>query len=116
MLRRSRKHSTDNSSKTDVISAGEIRLLPGRMKVYSGEKEIECSATEYRLLHYLMANRGQVLLKEQILEYVWDSAGSFVDENTLQVTIRRLRRKIENDPSNPKHIKTVHGMGYIFVA
>lgn len=98
-----------------VLTAGEIRLFPGRMKVYRGEQEVECSATEYRLLYYLMENRGVVLLKEQILEHVWDHTGSFVDENTLQVTMRRLRRKLERDPSNPEYIRTVHGMGYIFV-
>ena len=98
-----------------ALVSGDIRLVPGKMKVYCRNQEIECSATEYRLLHYLMENCGQVLLKEQILEYVWDSAGSYVDENTLQVTVRRLRRKLEQDPSKPRYIKTVHGMGYIFV-
>ena len=84
------------------------------MKVYCGECEIECSATEFRLLYYLMENRGQVLLKEQILAHVWDNTGNFVDENTLQVTIGRLRRKLEKDPANPVYIRTVRGMGYIF--
>ena len=104
-----------NVSGQNVLTAGEIRLLAGSMKVFRGEKEIECSATEFRLLYYLMENRGQVLLKEQILARVWDHAGSFVDENTLQVTVRRLRRKLEDDPSKPKHIRTVHGMGYILL-
>lgn len=99
----------------DVLAVGEIRLLPGRIKVFRGEKEIECSATEFRLLYYFMKNRGQVLLKDQILEQVWDRAGSFVDENTLQVTVGRLRRKLEEDPSAPVYLRTVHGMGYIFV-
>lgn len=98
-----------------ALTAGSIRLLPGRMKVFRKDREIECSATEYRLLYYLLENRGQVLLKEQILAYVWDHSGSFVDENTLQVTIGRLRRKLEDDPPNPSYIRTVHGMGYIFV-
>ena len=56
----------------------------------------------------------QVLLKEQILGHVWDNTGNFVDENTLQVTIGRLRRKLEKDPANPVYIRTVRGMGYIF--
>ena len=97
-----------------ALVCGEIRLLPGSMKVWRGEREVECSATEFRLLYYLMENRGQVLLKEQILGHVWDSSGSFVDENTLQVTIGRLRRKLEKDPSNPTYIRTVHGLGYLF--
>lgn len=103
----------DNTAQ-ELVSKG-IRILPGKMKVYCDGCEVECSATEYRLLYYLMENRGQVLLKEQILEHVWDSTGGFVDENTLQVTIRRLRRKLNDDGVQPKYIRTVRGMGYIFV-
>ena len=115
ILRRSARANNDVNKECDVLSAGEIQLHPDKIKVYCNNQEVDCSATEYRLLYYLMANRGQVMLKEQILEHVWDNTGSFVDENTLQVTIRRLRRKLEKNPSNPEHIKTVHGMGYIFV-
>lgn len=79
----------------------------------SGVK-ISLTKIEYRLLVYLMENRGQVLTKEQILERVWDLKGSFVDDNTLAVTIRRLRAKIEVDPKHPKLIHTVHGIGYIW--
>lgn len=100
---------------TAELICGEIRLVPEKMKVYCDGQEVECSATEYRLLYYLMKNRGQVLLKEQILEQVWDSTGGFVDENTLQVTVRRLRRKLNDDSAQPKYIRTVRGMGYIFV-
>lgn len=109
-----KKNCPQDIPNSDVLTVGEIRLRPGSMKVFRGEKEIECSATEFRLLYYLMENCGQVLLKEQILAHVWDYAGSFVDENTLQVTVRRLRRKLEDDPSKPEYIRTVHGMGYIF--
>ena len=103
----------DNTAQ-ELVCKG-IRILSGKMKIYCDGCEVECSATEYRLLYYLMENRGQVLLKEQILEHVWDSTGGFVDENTLQVTIRRLRRKLNDDGVQPKYIRTVRGMGYIFV-
>ena len=103
----------DNTA-PELVCKG-IRILPGKMKVYCDGCEVECSAMEYRLLYYLMENRGQVLLKEQILEHVWDSTGGFFDENTLQVTIRRLRRKLNDDGVQPKYIRTVRGMGYIFV-
>ena len=73
-----------------------------------------CSKVEYQLLAYLMENRGCVLAKEQILAHVWDSQGKFVDENTLSVNIHRLRGKIEDDPANPRRIRTVHGIGYIW--
>lgn len=122
VLRRSgAKSGTELERKTrqeegiqELVCRG-IRIVPAKMKVYCDGCEIECSATEYRLLYYLMENRGQVLLKEQILEHVWDSTGGFVDENTLQVAIRRLRRKLNDDGAQPEYIRTVRGMGYIFV-
>lgn len=69
---------------------------------------------EYRLLKYFLENRGQILSKEQILSYIWDSSQNYVDENTLAVAVRRLRLKIEEDPSAPVRLRTVHGMGYIW--
>ena len=67
-----------------------------------------------QMLVYFVENKNQVLSKEQILSYVWDSQGKYVDDNTVSVNIRRLRAKIEVDPKNPELIKTVHGMGYIW--
>ena len=67
---------------------------------------------EYKLLNCFLENKNQVLLKEQLLDRVWD--GDFVEENTLTASIRRLRRKVEEDPAHPRYIKTVHGMGYLW--
>lgn len=63
---------------------------------------------------YLIENKNHVLSKEQILSQIWDSDGKYVDNNTVSVNISRLRTKIEDDTSNPKFIKTVHGVGYIW--
>lgn len=116
VMRRSRSHSLKECQKSrEELVCGPLCLIPGLMKVYLEGEEIDCSATEYRLLHYLMENRGQILLKEQILEHVWDHAGSFVDENTLQVAIRRLRRKLHDDGAEARYIKTVRGMGYLLL-
>ena len=68
----------------------------------------------HQLLLYLVENREHVLTKEQILSHVWDTHGKYVDENTLSVTIRRLRTKIEEDAAQPKRIRTVHGIGYVW--
>lgn len=76
------------------------------------ESIIELTSTEFKILSLLIENRGQVLTREKFFEKVWDVDGNFVDENTLSVNIRRLREKIEDDPSNPKYIKTVFGIGY----
>jgi len=60
----------------------------------------------------LANNEGQILSRNQILEGIWDVAGSFVNDNTLTVYIKRLREKIEEDPQNPQIIKTIRGLGY----
>lgn len=96
------------------LVSGEISLREKEMKAYRGEKELDLSLTEFRLLKYFLENKNQVLLKEQILARVWDEGGNFVEENTLMVNVRRLRTKIEEDASHPKYIKTVHGMGYLW--
>ena len=67
---------------------------------------------ELRLLDILMQNAGQVLSKERLLAALWDIDGDFVDENTLAVNIRRLREKVEENPSRPSLIETVRGVGY----
>jgi len=101
-------------SKFQWLISDNIRLCKDNMKVYQDAKEIDLSATEYKLLKLFMEHKGQVLLKEQILEAIWDIDSNFVDDNTLPVNIRRLRKKLEEKPSQPKLIKTVHGMGYIW--
>ena len=67
---------------------------------------------EMRLLSAMLQNPNQVITKEQLLRILWDIDGEFVDENTLAVNIRRLREKIEENPSQPKLIETVRGVGY----
>lgn len=74
--------------------------------------EVLLSALEYRLLLYFFTNRGIVLSREKILAEIWDIAGEFVNDNTLTVYIKRIREKIEDDPQEPKIIKTVRGFGY----
>lgn len=74
--------------------------------------EIPLSALEYRLLLYFFHNRGQVLSRNQLLQEIWDAAGEFVNDNTLTVYIKRLREKLEDDPANPRIIRTIRGFGY----
>lgn len=92
-----------------VLTSGAICLNPASLRVYQGERELELSMTEFRLLQYFLENKNQVLLKEQILQKIWDMDGNFVEENTLSVNISRLRKKIGGD-----HIRTIHGMGYLW--
>ena len=97
-----------------LLSSGGITLDLGSREVLKAGKKIFLSGTEQRLLAMFLEHKGQILSKEQLLGRIWDDSGNYVDENTLAVTIRRLRVKIEEDPGKPERIKTVHGMGYIW--
>ncbi len=87
-----------------------IDLLAGR--AYMEDRMLELTAAEYRLLCLLVENEGRVLTRNRILDDLWDGNGSFVDDNTLSVYVRRLREKLEEDPSAPAHLLTVRGRGY----
>ena len=67
---------------------------------------------EYRLLLLFASNAGKLITREQIREALWDDAGTYIEENTLSVYIKRLRDKIEDDPARPALIETVRGLGY----
>ena len=103
----------DISSK-NIFQYKELKIDFDRMSVFIDDKEINLTATEYKLLELLAKNKGRVVTKEMLLEKLWDNNGNFVDENTLSVNIRRLRKKIEVDTKNPQYIITVFGIGYTF--
>ena len=73
---------------------------------------LEFTGAEYRLLCLFLENRGRILTRTMILDKLWDGAGSYVDDNTLSVYVRRLREKLEENPSCPKRLVTVRGVGY----
>lgn len=73
---------------------------------------LELSKTEQKLLYYLIVNANSVVKREKILDYVWTNELIYVEDNTLAVTIKRLREKLEDDSARPKHIITVYGLGY----
>ncbi|MCC0646306.1 response regulator transcription factor [Clostridioides sp. ZZV14-6154] len=87
-----------------------VKLLENR--VFKNEIELELTTAEYKLLCLLMKNKNIVLTRKNILDKLWDGNGSFVDDNTLSVYVRRLRNKIEDNPENPKFLLTVRRMGY----
>ena len=107
VLRRYHKDSADG-----IFRIKNMTVNTNEAKVYIGDKEVILTAMEYRLLLILLNNRGNVLSRNQLLEYIWDVDGDFVEDNTLTVYIKRLRDKIEEDPTNPEYIKTVRGLGY----
>ena len=83
-------------------------------RVTSQGKVIEVSPLEFRLLQYLMQNIGVVVSKGDLLKYVWGYVDIAGDMNLIEVAVRRLRRKLELDPTQPRYIKTVWGAGYRF--
>ena len=96
---------------TELVSNGiKINLL--QSQVYKNGEQIELTAGEYKLLCLFIQNPNIVLTKERILEKLWDCDANFIDSSTLTVYIRRLRMKVEKNPSEPEMILTVRGMGY----
>ena len=100
------------NSEGSILVCRDLELYPGRKQVLLGGNEISLTAKEYRLLEYFMRNQGQVLTMDNLLQAVWGLDGEFVSENTVSVTIRRLRKKIEPDMSRPVYIRNVFGLGY----
>ena len=96
---------------TELQSNG-IRVLLLQGQVYKNGDLLELTAAEYKLLCLFMQNPNTVLTKEQILDKLWDCEGSYIDNNTLTVYIRRLRMKVEDNPGEPQMILTVRRMGY----
>lgn len=106
-----RRASDFSVAKTELESNGiKVLLLQGQA-LKNGEL-LDLTAGEYKLLCMLMQNPNTVLSKEKILDKLWDSEGNYIDNNTLTVYIRRLRIKVEDNPSDPQMILTVRRMGY----
>ena len=101
---------TGNTGKT--VKLGDVVVDTEKGTAMKNNKDLFLSALEYRLLLVFINNRGIVLSRTQLLDSIWDIAGEFVNDNTLTVYIKRLREKIEDDPSDPKIILTVRGLGY----
>lgn len=99
-------------SNRSIIELGKVKVNLQEAKVYRDQEEIILTALEYRLLVTLINHRGQTLSRNQLLEGIWDISGDYVNDNTLTVYIKRLREKLEEDPTNPTVIETVRGIGY----
>ena len=108
LLRRS-----DNFSEADAeLNSNGITVHLLKSEVYKNSQPIELTASEYKLLCLFMENPDRTLSQEQILNRLWDCDENYIDNNSLSVYIRRLRKKIEEDPGNPTRIITVRRMGY----
>lgn len=90
------------------LSCGSISLDREKTLVRSGGEEVSLSPSEYQLLLYLLQNKGKTVTRRKLLEEIWDSSGNFVNDNTLTVTMKRLREKLHQ----PDCLKTVRSIGY----
>lgn len=98
-----------------VVEVGDLRLDPASRTFAKNGEPVELAAREFDLLHILMANAGQVVRRERIMDEVWDPHW-FGPTKTLDVHISWLRKKIEDDPRHPRYITTVRGVGFRFAS
>lgn len=94
--------------KEDVLWCNNIKVIKSESRVYKNNHEVELTVSEYNLLLQLLENKNRTVTRTILLEKIWDVNGEFVNDNTLSVTIKRLRNKLEDD----SFIKTVRGIGY----
>lgn len=111
-LRRQKVNVDNNNTETNSnIEVGDLKILPEAYTVTKNNKEIELTHREFELLYYLAHHLGQVMTRENLLQTVW-GYDYFGDVRTVDVTVRRLREKIETDPSKPEYLITRRGVGY----
>ncbi|HEX3043297.1 MAG TPA: response regulator transcription factor [Bacillota bacterium] len=107
-----RRTGNQKSETNETITSHGVTLDPMTARATKNGVDLPLTPVEYRLLAALIQNPFQTLTRNQLLEKLWDIEGEFVDDNTLSVNIRRLREKLEADPSNPEYIVTIRGIGY----
>lgn len=115
VLRRGTPEDSATDSSSSIHAAGRIRMDIERHQVTVNEILINLPLKEFELLEFLMRNEGRVLTRGQLIDRVW-GGDYYGDTKTLDVHIKRLRSKIEDDPANPKLIQTIRGLGYKFEA
>ena len=101
-----------SSAEADVLYADDLTIDRRSGTVSRGGREINLTPTEFRLLVFLAQHPGQAFSRTQLIENVWGSGGDYYDDKTVSVHVRRLREKIEVEPSNPHIVLTVPGIGY----
>ena len=103
---------TNNSEDKSIINIGNVTIDIKQAKVLKDGKDVFLTALEYKILLIMVMNPNKVFTREKILSDIWDVNEEYVNDNTLTVYVKRLREKIEDDPTNPQIIQTVRGIGY----
>jgi two-component system, OmpR family, response regulator RegX3 len=110
-LRRSSEDETVDTSTQEVLEVGDVRLDAGRHEVFVRGDPVALPLKEFELLELLLANAGRVLTRDVLIDRIW-GPNYFGDTKTLDVHVKRLRAKVEDDPSNPTRVLTIRGVGY----
>ncbi|HHY82728.1 MAG TPA: response regulator transcription factor [Clostridiales bacterium] len=110
-LRRSNEYLTPKEKSASVITYGNLSVDKEKCCAFKDGEPIELGAKEYKLLLYFIEHPERVFTKRQLYQAVWDEDYYF-DDNTIMVHISRIRNRIEDDPQNPKYLKTIRGIGY----
>ena len=106
------KRNKSNMAENDILDFGELHIDVKNRQITLKGKVVELKAMEYKLLLYLAQNNNRTITKDELFRKVWED--SITGDNTLNVHIRHIRGKLEDDPQNPRYIKTVWGTGYVF--
>jgi len=112
-LRRTRPHAVPSPA-DEVLEGGPVRMDVARHEVAVREDAVSLPPKEFELLEAFLRRKGRLLTRDFLIEEVW-GPGYFGDTRTLDVHVKRLRRKLEDDPHQPEHLLTVRGLGYKFV-
>lgn len=110
-FRRYKEYSSPKENSKSIITYGEISIDKEKCCAYKNGELLELGAKEYKLLLYFMEKPERVFTKKQLYRAVWEE-DYYYDDNTIMVHISRLRNHIEDDPQNPKYLKTIRGIGY----
>ncbi|MCR6525219.1 MULTISPECIES: response regulator transcription factor [Lysinibacillus] len=113
VIRRATKYSSQAEQKQEVLEIDNLKIDIVNFSITKSGQEIKLTSKEFSILKLFVTNRHRVFTKEQIYQTIWKDA-YYGDENIINVHIRRLREKIEDDPSHPHYIKTLWGIGYKF--
>jgi phosphate regulon transcriptional regulator PhoB len=105
------RRASGKTADETVVRIGKLAINKETFTVTKDDRPLELSSTEFRLLLYLVERKGKVFSRDQLLDAVWKDE-AFVEPRTVDVHIRRLRTRIEDDPANPGYVKTKRGIGY----
>lgn len=108
------RRSTFETGETEEVNFADLKINFKKQEMFKGINPVRLSATEYRILHYFIEHESEVISRDKFLDEVW-GYDSFPTTRTVDNYMLSLRKKIEDDPANPKHLLTIHKVGYKFV-